>query len=165
MNERVLIAYASRCGSTGEVAQAVAEELSARGKAVDVRFVQKVNALDGYQAVLVGSAIRMGQWLPEAVQFVEKHQQALRQLPTAFFTVHMLNVGDDETSRKNRFAYLDSVRKFMTPQQAVFFAGKIDMSKMSFIDRLITQVMKGSDSDLRDWSKIRGWAQTVLAIT
>jgi len=163
MNDKVLIAYASKCGSTGEVAAAIAEELTARGKAVDVRLVQNVSTLNGYQAVIVGSAIRMGQWLPEAVEFVETHQQALRQLPTAFFTVHMMNLGDDETSRKNRLAYLDPVRKIMTPQQEVFFAGKMDMARLSFLDRLIAKAVKATDADLRDWQAIRNWAQTILS--
>ncbi len=162
MNDKVLIAYASKCGSTGEVAEAIAKELIARGKAVDVRLAQKVSDLSGYQAVIVGSAIRMGQWLPEAVKFVETHQQVLRQLPTAFFTVHMMNLGDDETSRKNRLAYLDPVRKIMTPQQEVFFAGKMDLARLSFLDGFVAQAVKATDADRRDWQAIRGWATQIL---
>jgi menaquinone-dependent protoporphyrinogen oxidase len=162
MNDKVLVAYASKCGSTGEVAEAIARELVARGKAVDVRLAQNVSSLNGYQAVIVGSAIRMGNWLPEAVKFVETHQQVLRQLPTAFFTVHMMNLGDDETSRKNRLAYLDPVRKIMTPQQKVFFAGKMDLARLSFLDRFIAKAVKAADADLRDWQAIRGWAKQIL---
>lgn len=161
MSDKVLIAYASKCGSTGEVAAAIAEELVARGKTVDVRLAKNISTLEGYQAVIVGSAIRMGQWLPEAVEFVETHQQALRQLPTAFFTVHMLNLGDDETSRKNRLAYLDPVRKIFTPQHEVFFAGKMDLARLSFLDRLIAKAVKATDADLRDWQAIRGWAASL----
>jgi menaquinone-dependent protoporphyrinogen oxidase len=162
MNDKVLIAYASKCGSTGEVAEAIAKELAGRGKAVDVRLAQNVSSLNGYQAVIVGSAIRMGQWLPEAVKFVETHQQALRQLPTAFFTVHMMNLGDDETARMNRLAYLDPVRKIMMPQQEVFFAGKMDLARLSFLDRLIAKTVKATDADLRDWQAIRGWAKQIF---
>lgn len=54
MNQKVLIAYASRTGSTQEVAQAIAEELIKRGYPVDVCKADKVNSLEGYTAVLVG---------------------------------------------------------------------------------------------------------------
>lgn len=163
MNDRILIAYASKCGSTGEVAQAIADELTRRGLAVDVRLAGKVTTLDGYRAVIVGSAIRMGQWLPEAVQFVAQNAAALQQKPNAFFTVHMLHTGDDAESRRLRAAYLDGVHKYLTAQAEVFFAGKIELAKMSFLDRLISQAMKARDEDKRDWAAIHAWAQTVLA--
>lgn len=163
MTDKILITYASRCGSTGEVAEAIAQELIARGKAVDVQLMEHVDSLDGYAAVIVGSAIRMGQWLPEAKTFVEKFQPVLNELPNAFFTVHMLNTGDDEVSRTNRLAYLDSVRQILKPQQEVYFAGKIELARMSFFDRFISQMMKATDRDQRDWSAIRHWGQTVFA--
>jgi menaquinone-dependent protoporphyrinogen oxidase len=163
MNDKVLIAYASKCGSTGEIARALAAELTKRGKSVDVQLANKVNALDGYGAVIVGSAIRMGSWLPEAVQFVERNAAALKQLPTAFFTTHMLNADDSAESRAARAAYLDSVHKFMTAQSEVFFTGKLEMAKMSWFDRFISQAMKAKDEDKRDWGAIRAWAQTLWA--
>ena len=163
MTDRILITYASKCGSTGEVARAIADELTRRGLAVDVRLAGTVKALDGYRAVIVGSAIRMGQWLPEAVRFVEQNAAALQQKPTAFFTVHMLHTGDEPESRQLRAAYLDGVHQFLTPQSEVFFAGKLELAKMSILDRMISQAIKAQDADKRDWSAIRTWAQTVLA--
>ncbi len=162
MNQKVLVAYASRAGSTIEVAQAVAQELTNRGYAVDVHLAKQVSSLDGYAAVVVGSAIRYGQWLPEAVKFVEQNQAALKQIPTAFFTVHLMNMGDDETSRKARLAYLDPVRKLVTPQAEAFFSGVGDSSKVSFFERLIAKAVKSPEGDFRDWSKIRAWAQNIL---
>ena len=162
MSGKVLITYASRCGSTGEVAEVIAQELIARGKDVDVRLMEHVDALDGYEAVIVGSAIRMGQWLPEAKTFVEKFQPVLSELPNAFFTVHMLNTGNDELSQTNRLAYLDSVRQILTPQQEVYFAGKIELARMSFFDQIVSKAMKATDSDQRDWPEIRQWGQKVF---
>ena len=163
MTEKILIAYASKCGSTGEVAQALAAELTARGRAVDVRLAGRVTDVAEYQAVLVGSAIRMGQWLPEALRFVERHQAQLRRLPTAFFTVHMLNTGDEAASRQARAAYLDGVHRIMTAPAEVFFAGKMELAKLSFLDRLIAQAVKAQDEDKRDWGAIRAWAQALWA--
>ena len=61
MKNRLLIAYGSRCGSTGGVAEAIGQVLSKAGTAVDVRVVKDVNDLSPYQGVIVGSAIRNGQ--------------------------------------------------------------------------------------------------------
>jgi menaquinone-dependent protoporphyrinogen oxidase len=159
MKDRILIAYASRCGSTGEVAQAMAEVLAAQGHAVDVQLAKKVQDLAPYSAVIVGSAIRMGKWLPEAAEFVTRHQARLSQLPTAFFTVHMLNLDDKPECRAAREAYIAPVRKVLTPSAEAFFAGKIELARMSLFDRLMSKAMKANDQDLRDWNKIRSWAE------
>ncbi len=111
MNKRILITYATRAGSTVEVAAAIGESLAQRGFAVEVIPVKENPNLANYQAVILGSAIRMGNWLPEAVEFVKKNQAHLSQMPTAFFTCHRLNTGDDETSRKAREAYTTLVRQ------------------------------------------------------
>ncbi len=160
MNDKVLVAYASKCGSTGEVAEAIAKELVARGKAVDVRLAQNVSDLNGYQAVIVGSAIRMGQWLPEAVKFVKTNQQVLGYVPVALFCVHIQNRGDDETSRQNRLAYLDAVRPLLQPVDEAFFAGRFDrhgaaLMLPGWLARIVPTF------DLRDWKKIRAWADSI----
>ena len=159
MDSKILIAYASKCGSTGEVAQAIGQSLCDKGALVDVRPVKAVTSVDGYRAILVGSAIRMGQWLPEAVDFLKKNQVRLSQMPTAFFTVHMRNVDDSPESQAARAAYVAPVRQLVAPSAEAFFAGKIELARMSLFDRLITQAIKSKEEDLRDWAKIRAWAQ------
>ena len=144
MDSKILIAYASKCGSTGEVAQAIGQSLCEKGVAADVRPVKSVTSLDGYRAVVIGSAIRFGQWLPEAVEFVKNNQARLSQIPTAFFTGHMLAVDDSEDSRKRRQAYTDPVRKILTPKAEVFFAGKIDFARLSFLERLIRRIVSNA---------------------
>jgi menaquinone-dependent protoporphyrinogen oxidase len=161
MNKRILVTYATRAGATAEIAQAIAENLAARGYAVDVKPVQEKPVLDGYSAVVLGSAIRMGGWLPEAVNFVKANQAALNGLPVALFTVHMLNTGDDEAGRTARAAYLNAVRPLLQGAEAVYFEGKMDFSRLSFLDRTIAKMVKAVEADHRDWDKIRQWAGAV----
>lgn len=163
LNGKILVAYASRCGSTADIARAIAEDLKRRAPAVDLRSADKVATLAGYNAVVLGSAVRFGHWLPEAVDFVRAHQAELKRVPTAFFTVHMLNTGPDDAARKARLAYLDPVHAVMKPSAEVFFAGRMDLSRLSFTERLLCKVVKGRDADLRDWPAIHAWAQSVLA--
>ena len=157
----MLIAYASRCGSTGEVAQAIAQELTAQGQAVDVRLAKDVSDLSGYQAVVVGSAIRFGKWLPEAVTFVEKNRLALNRVPTAFFSVHALALDDSTASQRRRRAYLDTVRRIVAPKHEAFFAGKVDPARLSIGERFLARLVRAPEGDLRDWNGIRGWAQQI----
>jgi menaquinone-dependent protoporphyrinogen oxidase len=88
----ILVAYASKSGSTIDVAQTIGKGLADKGATVDVLPVKAIKSIDGYRAIVIGSAIRMGQWLPEAVDFIKNHQARLSQISTAFFTVHMLHL-------------------------------------------------------------------------
>ena len=160
---KILVAYASRCGSTAEIARAVAEDLKHRGSAVDLRSADKVATLAGYEAVVVGSAVRFGHWLPETVEFVRAHQAGLKRIPTAFFTVLIMNTGPDVAARKARLGYLDPVHAVMKPGAEVFFAGRMEQSRLSFSERLLFKVMKGHDADMRDWPAIHAWGQRVFA--
>jgi menaquinone-dependent protoporphyrinogen oxidase len=163
MDKRILITYATRAGSTIEVATAIGETLAKRGFSVEVKSAKEKPQVDGYQAVLVGSAIRMGSWLPEAVEFVKNNQVKLNRIPTALFTVHMLNTGEDDASRAARLAYLDTVRPLLKPVDEAYFAGKMDFSRLSFLDRFIAGMVKAVEADQRDWNKIRNWAPAIFA--
>lgn len=163
MNNKILIAYATRAGSTAEIAAEVGRNLNENGFAVDVSPIKENPKLEGYQAVILGSAIRMGNWLPEAIQYIEANQTRLRSLPAALFTVHMLNTGADEESRANRLAYLDKVRPLVQEAEAVFFQGVMDYSKLSFLDRMIAKMVGAEEADNRDWERIQSWSPTALS--
>lgn len=163
VNNKILLVYATRAGSTAEISQAIAESLSGRGFTVDVKNAKSKPNPAGYQGVIVGSAIRMGAWVPEAVDFVKNNQAALAQVPVALFTVHMQNTGADETSTTARLAYLDAVRPLVKATQEVYFTGKLDMSTLSIFDRFVTKMVKGVEADNRDWNKIRTFGETVFA--
>lgn len=162
MNNRILVTYATRAGSTVGIVDAIAVMLRRRGFLVTIKPIKENPGVIAYQAVIIGSAIRQGSWLPEAIHFVKANQAALRRVRVALFTVHMLNRGDDEQSRLNREAYLDALRPLVLPVANVFFPGRIDLSGLSFIDRLMVRAVKSPVGDFRDWDKVRGWAQKLL---
>ena len=123
---RVLIAYASATGSTVDIAAAIGRTLGERGFAIEVRPVKEKPPVDGYQAVLVGSAVQGGSWLPEAVDFVQANQPDLNRLPTVLISVHFFSRGDDAKSEERRLAYLDTVRPLVPLAATAFFAGRFD---------------------------------------
>jgi menaquinone-dependent protoporphyrinogen oxidase len=155
---RILVTYATRAGSTFEVAVVVAEALRAAGATVDVKYVAAVHEVKGYDAVVVGSAIRMGQWLPEAVEFVKAHRDALSHIPTAYFLVSGFLREDTPEMRQRALAYLDPVRKILEPISIGLFAGKMDYSKMDWTDRSIAEAVSSAQGDWRNWEAIRNWA-------
>lgn len=159
MSKKTLVAYVTRGGSTAEIASVIATTLSAQGAEVDLLPLNQVTDLKDYQAVVLGSAVRMSQWLPDAMKFVEQHQAQLSQVPTAFFAVHLMNIRDDEASRRSRQAYLDPIRKLVSPQKEAFFAGVGDWKKVSFVDGLIGKAVKAPEGDFRDWQAIQAWAE------
>ncbi len=160
--KKILVCYSTRAGSTAEIAAAIGQTLSQRGYSVDVLPVKKQPNPSDYQAVILGSPIRMGSWLPEMVAFIKENRSLLEKLPVAVFTVHMLNAGDDEQSRANRAGYLNAVREWVSPAEEVFFLGKMELAKLSFLDRFISNVMKAKDEDLRDWNAIHAWSSSIF---
>ena len=163
MNQRILVTYATRAGSTAEIAAAIGESLAARGYTVDVKPVKEKPDPAAYAAVVLGSAIRMSGWLPEAVEYVKAHQAVLAGLPVAIFTVHLLNTGADDASRAARAAYLAAVRPLLPDAEAVYFAGLMDYGRLSFLDRTIAKMVKVHEADHRDWAAIRSWMPAALA--
>lgn len=165
MNKRVLIAYATRTGSTVGVASAIGETLAERGFAVDVKPMKEDPSTDGYQAVILGSAVNGAKWLPEAVEYIKNHQAALNQVPVALFSVHCMNLGDDARFKKNRLAYLNDIRPLVKAQEEAWFPGKgMDPADTAGLVRWMARTFfGGGEGDLRDWTQIRGWAQTVLS--
>ncbi len=162
--KKILVTYATRAGSTCEVAEYVAEVLRAAGATVDVKYVTAVHEVQGYDAVVVGSAIRMGQWLPEAVEFVQAYREPLSHIPTAYFVVSGLLRNDIPDIRRKVLAYLDPVRKMLEPTSIGLFAGKIGYSTIDGLDRSIADAVSSSEGDWRNWEAIRGWAQGLQSI-
>ena len=89
MSNKILVTYASRFGSKAGVAEAIGKTLADKGAQVEVLPMREVKDLVPYQAVVAGSAINRGQWLPEAMQFLQAHRAELAQKPFAAFLVCM----------------------------------------------------------------------------
>ena len=164
MGDKILVAYASRAGSSGEVAEAIGEVLCGGGAAVDVRLAKDVTDVSPYRAVVVGSAIYMGRWMSEAVKFVETHRDALSRVPVAYFTVCLTMKDDTEENRRTVAAYLDPVREVVQPLDVGLFAGRLDYSKLPFLYRLIIKAMKQPEGDYRNWEAIRAWAGELVPL-
>ncbi|WP_292518113.1 flavodoxin domain-containing protein [Methanoculleus sp.] len=161
MADKILVAYASRYGSTAEVAEAIGDELRKAGDEVDVRPANEVSDLSPYRAAIIGSPIYMGKWLPESQVFIERYQQLLRSIPVAFFAVGLtVEEGNPEFLKKAE-ASMDQVRMLVKPVDIGLFSGGLDTGRLSFADRTIIKLIRTKTGDLRNWEAIRAWARAV----
>ncbi len=164
MSNRILVAYASCTGSTAGVAEAIGQTLAESGVPVDVRLMKEVHDLSPYRAVVAGSAIQGGKWLPEAMEFMQTQRAALSQRPFAAFLVCMTMVMKNPQYRQGAAAWMEPVRAMVKPVSEGLFAGVLDIRQVrSFSERIKFRlsVLMGvwEEGDHRDWTAIRAWAE------
>jgi menaquinone-dependent protoporphyrinogen oxidase len=145
------------------VAEAVGKTLAENGAQVEVRPMKDVTDLAPYGAVVAGSAIQEGRWLPEAMQFMQTHQAALAQKPFAAFLVCMTLAMKNVQYHRVVVDWLEPVRALVKPVSEGFFAGALDIRKVpSLRKRLMFRISVAtgvwSEGDHRDWNAIRAWA-------
>ncbi len=167
MNKKILVTYASRAGSTAEVAEAIGKTLGQNGAQVDLLPMQDVKDLAPYQAVVAGSPIRASKWLPEAMQFVRAHRSELTQKPFATFTVCItLAMSNTHQYRQAVKGWIAPVRAQVHPLSEGLFAGVLDFTKLPLTFdtlklRLVVALGIFPKEDRRDWNAVRSWAESI----
>jgi menaquinone-dependent protoporphyrinogen oxidase len=163
--KKVLVAYASYCGTTGGVAEAIGRVFCDVGVDTDIRLVKNVDDVSAYSAVVVGSAVRSTSWYPEAIEFVRKNRQTLSGIPVAYFLTCLALYEDSEASLKVALSYMDTVLNAVPdvrPLDTGLFAGVLDYGKMNIMIRMVMKSKMKSkgvpEGDFRDWNAIRSWA-------
>lgn len=163
-SDAILVAYASRHGSTAEVAETVAETLRERGLTVDLQPLRDVQTLSGYRAIVMGAPLYMFRWHKDAKHFLDDHRQAIAKLPTAVFALGPFEDKPDDWAGVR--AQLDKeLAKFpwLKPVDVEIVGGKFDPATLRFPFNLIPALGKLPVSDIRDWAAIRTWANNLAA--
>jgi uncharacterized protein YjbI with pentapeptide repeats/menaquinone-dependent protoporphyrinogen IX oxidase len=159
MTTRILVAYASGSGSTAEVAEVIGAVLRETGATVDVENVEDIVNLQPYGAVVLGSSIRAGRWLPEATDFLLRFRAPLSQRTVAYFVTCLTLVEKTEKNRCTVLSYLDPLLRLapeVEPIDLGLFAGSLDPQRT-----LLMQTDLAPQGDYRDWQQIRAWAGRV----
>ena len=160
MTKKILLAYGTASGSTAEVAQAIAEEMQTSGVVVDIKPVEAVRDITGYNAVVLGTAVRMFRILGKTRRFLRKHRKALSQVPVAYFLV-CLTMGEETPENIQKATnYAKPMVNIKAPVSLGLFGGCVDHEKLTdFFGKSMKSV---PEQDHRDWEKIQGWARETL---
>jgi menaquinone-dependent protoporphyrinogen oxidase len=159
MTVSILVGYATRYGSTQEVAEVVAAALREGGLTVDLQLLREVRSLAGYSAVVIGAPLFMFHWHKDALRFLTRQREALTARPVAVFALGPVHEPHDEKEWQDSHAQLDKeLAKFswFKPVALEIFGGKYDPTKLRFP----LSAFAGAEpaSDIRDWEAIRAWA-------
>jgi menaquinone-dependent protoporphyrinogen oxidase len=157
----ILIAVASRHGSTLEIAEAIGQELYSAGHLVDVRRADAILDPTKYDAVVIGSAIYMGGWLPAARQFVECTHARLAEVPVWLFSSGPL--GAEAPQPTGDPTHLDELLQATGALEHRIFVGKLDKHQLGVAERLAARLVQAPEGDFREWAAIRGWAHTIAS--
>jgi menaquinone-dependent protoporphyrinogen oxidase len=157
---RVLVAVASRYGSTREIAQAIAEVLSARGLDVTLSDAEQATQLDAYDAFVLGSGVYAGHWLRPAQELIEKNRELLASLPVWLFSSGP--VGEPPLPKEHPVD-VRALEEAVSPRGHEVFAGRVDRKRLNFAEKAIVIALRVPDGDFRDWQAIRRWAEDVAA--
>ena len=162
MSTSVLVGYATRYGSTQEVAEAIGTALRESGLKVKIQSLQDVSALAEFKAVVLGAPLFMFRWHKDALRFLSRQRKALKQQPVAVFALGPTHEPYDEKEWQDSRAQLNkALAKFpwFKPVALEIFGGKYDPAKLRFPLKLFAG--KVPASDIRDWPAIRAWADSL----
>ena len=156
MQPRILIAYASKHGSTHDVADQVADVLRGHGLEVDVLAASAVGDLDAYGAVVIGGALYMGRWHRDARRLLHGRRSALASLPVWVYAMGPMDVDEDSiaSARKQLDHALDSTPE-VHPVAVAIFGGVVHSDDLHFPFNHMPE------ADALDRAAVRAWANDI----
>jgi len=164
MDNKVLITYATKHGATAEMAEQIGAVIREAGLYCDVMPVERVNNLTPYKAIVLGSAVYIGQWRKEAAKFLETNEQQLAQRPVWLFSSGPTGEGDAiELMKGWRFPEaLQPIVDRIKPRGITVFHGVLDTQKLNLAERVIIKGVKAPVGDFRDEDTISMWANGIV---
>jgi menaquinone-dependent protoporphyrinogen oxidase len=160
---RVLVAYATRHGSTADIAQRIADRLETAGHTAECRSMKEVRELTCDAAVL-GSAIHNQAWLTEATDFLVRFRGGLADKPAWLFSVGMPEALPSRlqgwAAREGDLVALNLV-PLIRPRDHRLFSGVIRKEHLTGRERAKFRLMGGRYGDFRNESQIDAWADAI----
>lgn len=159
MSATILVAYATRYGSTKEVAESVANTLRNAGFILEVLPLREVRSLNGVDAVIMGAPLQMFHWHPDALHFLNRFKTPLSSLPVAVFALGPFHVEESEFSEARKQLGNELAKyPWFAPIDVVVFGGKFDPARLAFPMNMFPALKQMPALDIRDWDAIREWS-------
>ena len=163
MDTKVLVTYATKHGATAEIANKISDVLRQSGLQTEVIPVKEVKNLAAYNAVILGSAVYIGAWRKEAVQFLKANGQALAERAVWVFSSGPTGKGDPVELLKG-WKYPPAQQPLVDgihPRGVTVFHGNLDIKKLNAIEKWLIKNVKAEAGDFRDWNAITAWATSI----
>jgi menaquinone-dependent protoporphyrinogen oxidase len=159
---RVLLVYGTKTGCTREIAERIGERLRLDGATAEVFSADEAPTPEGYNAVVVGSGVRMSQWHAPVRNWVATNAEALRTIPVASYTACLTIVSEPEKVDEMR-SWSKAVEDAagLTVVDSGLFAGWFEPKQFGFLERTILKGMKSPQGDFRDFAAIDAWTDSV----
>jgi len=157
----VLVAYATKHGSTQQIAETIGAALRLRGLEADVANVGEVEDVARYDAVVLGSAVYVGHWLSNARAFAREHADELADRPTWLFSSgpvgHPLRPPDDDAVQ------IDEIVEETRAKEHRVFPGKLDRSELNCCEWALVFALRVKEGDYRNEGEVSAWAGEIAA--
>lgn len=152
---RILVVVASRHGATWEIGEVIADALMQRGHLVDRSAPEHVESLDGYDAVVLGSAVYLAHWMPQAREFADRFTEPLLRVPVWMFSS---GLATQPAASANSPHELLALRDQIGARGHRAFRGRLDRSVLTFAERAAIAGARAREGDHRDMGAVRAWA-------
>lgn len=157
---KVLVCAATKYGATGEIANVVADVLAEEGLEVTVIPPEQAGAIEQFDAVVLGSAVYMGQWMKPARELVDRSAAALAARPVWLFSSGP--VGEPAKPAENPVDVSKILQSTKARDHRVF-TGRLVRKHLSFPDRAMVSAIRAAEGDFRNWAEIRAWAAGIAS--
>jgi menaquinone-dependent protoporphyrinogen oxidase len=158
---RILVAFETSKGSTAEIAQAIAEEFRSGGWDAQAVSIDNSPLSEEYDHVVLGGSIYMGS-IKGVRGYVDKNLEKLRERLAGAFAVGMSFAADDKEKHTAGKKALENAITPLPLRHLGYFAGKLDTSKLSIIQKAIIKIVRSPVGDLRNWEKINQWTREIM---
>ena len=163
MDGQVLVAYATKYGSTAEIGEKIGQVLRQTDLNTDVLPVDRVSNPASYKAVVLGSAFYVGRWRKEATRFLKDNEKVLAERLVWLFSSGPTGEGDAMELTDGWYfpKGLKRTAERIKPRDIAIFHGAMELEKLSFFDKWIIKKVKAPLGDFRDWGAITAWAKAI----
>jgi menaquinone-dependent protoporphyrinogen oxidase len=155
---RVLVAVASRHGSTREIAGRLAARLEVGGHHVHNVEIGPATHVPGYDAYVVGSAVYAGRWLKPAREFLHLHAVEMRSRPVWLFSSGPLG---DHAAPDSAVDHPEQLVALVGAHAHHVFTGRMFRSELGAVERLMAGAVHAPEGDFRDWQDVDDWAGSI----
>lgn len=163
MEKKILVTYDSKYGATAEIADKIGTILKKSGYTVDILSVKKVHAIEAYDAVVVGTAVYIGQWRKAIKIFMKNNEKKLSAKNVWFFSSGPTGKGEPSELMEG-WKYPKTLQPLfdtIKPVDIALFHGEVNLKRLNFIEKFMVKKVESPVGDFRDWEAIKKWAESI----